>query len=223
VRVFRRSSAGATDGQAQDSQATQAPEAPAKSKPPAQTGKGRPTPKRSQAEANRYRSITGSTTSGRSRPAPATPGRKLTPEEKAKARTQARSERDKQMQAMRRGEAWALSARDRGPVKQLARDYVDAHRRPSEFYMYALVLVVIGLFAGRSNSASGNYVKYLLVLVIVIIVIDALLLRRSITKLSAERLPGESTRGVTLYATMRALQLRRLRSPAPRLKPGDKF
>jgi hypothetical protein len=223
VRVFRRSSAGATEGQAEDSQATEAPEAPAKSKPPAQTGKGRPTPKRSQAEANRYRSITGSTTSGRGRPAPATPGRKLTPEEKAKARAQARTDRDKQMQAMKRGEAWALSPRDRGPVKQLARDYVDAHRRPSEFYMYALILVVIGLVAGKSHSGSASYVQILLIVVIVIIVIDALLLRRSISKLAAERLPGESTRGITFYAVMRALQLRRFRTPAPRLKPGDKF
>jgi hypothetical protein len=221
--VFRRSSAGATEGQAQDSQPAPAPEAPAKSKPPAQTGKGRPTPKRSEAEANRYKSITGATTSGRGRPAPATPGRKLTPEEKAKARAQARSERDRQMQAMRRGEAWALSPRDRGPVKQLARDYVDGHRRPSEFYMYALVLLVIGLVAGKSHSAISSYMQIVLVFIIVVIVIDALLLRRTITKLAAERLPGESTRGVTVYAVMRALQLRRFRTPAPRVKPGDKL
>ena len=52
---------------------------------------------------------------------------------------------------------------------------------------------------------------------------DALLLRRSINKLAAERLPGESTRGITFYAIMRALQLRRFRNPAPRIKPGDSF
>jgi hypothetical protein len=28
---------------------------------------------------------------------------------------------------------------------------------------------------------------------------------------------------MTTYAVMRALQIRRFRSPAPRLKPGDKF
>jgi hypothetical protein len=223
VRVFRRSSAGATEGQAQDSQGTQPQEAPAKSKPPAQTGKGRPTPKRSQAEANRYRSITGSTTSGRSRPAASTPGRKLTPEEKTKARTQARTDRDRQMQAMRRGEEWALSPRDRGPVKKLARDYVDAHRRPSEFYMYALVLLVVGLLAGKSHSSISSYMQIVLIGIIIVIVIDALLLRRSISKLAAQRLPGESTRGITFYAVMRALQLRRFRTPAPRVKPGDKF
>jgi Protein of unknown function (DUF3043) len=220
--VFRRSSAGATKGEAQGSQATKAQEAPAKSKTPAQTGKGRPTPKRSQAEANRYRSITGSTTSGRGRPAASTPGRKLTPEEKAKARTEARIERDRTAQAMRRGEDWAYSPRDRGPIKGLARDYVDAHRRPSEFYMYALVLLVIGLVAGK-HGAIGSYLQIVLLAIIAIIVVDALLLRRSISKLAAERLPDQSTRGITLYAVMRALQLRRFRTPPPRVKPGDTF
>ena len=137
--MFRRSSAGATDGQAQGPQGSQTPEAPSKSKPTTQTGKGRPTPKRSAAEANRYRSLTGSTTSGRGPKSTAAPGRKLTPDEKDKVR----SERNRQMQAMRRGEEWALQPRDRGPMKKLARDYVDAHRRPSEFYMYALIILVV--------------------------------------------------------------------------------
>ncbi len=149
--MFRRSSSdGATDGKAQGSQGAQTPEAPAKSKPAAEAGKGRPTPKRSAAESNRYRTLTGSTTSGRGKPAPAAPGRKLTPEEK----TRARDDRSKQLQAMRRGEEWALGPRDRGPAKKLARDYVDAHRRPMEFYMYALIILIIALFAGRSHSGA---------------------------------------------------------------------
>ncbi len=150
--MFRRSSAGATDGKAQGPQGAQTPEAPAKSKPAAQAGKGRPTPKRSAAEANRYRTVTGSTTSGRGRPAATDPRRKLTPEEKAKAR----EDRTRQLQAMRRGEDWALGPRDRGPAKKLARDYVDAHRRPMEFYMYALIVLIIALFAGKSNSALAK-------------------------------------------------------------------
>jgi hypothetical protein len=224
MAVFQRSSAGATEGQAQDSQPALAPEAPAKSKAPAQTGKGRPTPKRSAAEANRYRSLTGSTTSGRNRSSStAAPGRKLTPEEKDKARAQARSERDRQMQAMRRGEEWALQPRDRGPMKKLARDYVDAHRRPSEFYMYALIVLVISLVAGKSHKALNSDLQFLLLAIIAVIIVDALLLRRSISRLAKERLPGESTRGVTFYAIMRALQLRRFRNPAPRIKPGESF
>ena len=217
--MFRRHSAGAADGKAQGPQGAQTPEAPAKSKPAAQAGKGRPTPKRSAAEANRYRTLTGSTTSGRGRPAATDTRRKLTPEEKAKAR----QDRTRQLQAMRRGEDWALGPRDRGPAKKLARDYVDAHRRPMEFYMYALIVLVIALFAGRSNSALASYMQIFLLVIIAVIVVDGYFLRRSITKVMHERLPGESTRGLALYSIMRALQLRRFRTPSPRLKPGDDF
>jgi Protein of unknown function (DUF3043) len=216
--VFRRSSDGAAEGTAQGSQGTQTPEAPTKTKPPEQTGKGRPTPKRSAAEANRYRTITGSTTSGRGRPAAADPKRKLTPEERARVR----EDRNKQLQAMRRGEEGALSARDKGPAKRLTRNYVDAHRRPMEFYMYALIVLVIGLVAGKSSSIS-SYTEPFLGAVILILVVDGYLLRRSIIKVVHERLPNESTRGLAVYAIMRGLQLRRFRNPAPQVKPGDDF
>jgi Protein of unknown function (DUF3043) len=219
--VFRRSSAGAAEGQAQGSQSpqgTQTPEAPAKSRPPAQAAKGRPTPKRATAEANRYRTVTGATTSGRGRTV-ADPKRKLTPEEKVKVR----EDRSRQMQAMRRGEDWALGVRDRGPAKRLTRDYVDSHRRPMEFYMYALIVLIIALFAEHSNKSLSNYMQIFLLVVVVIIAVDGYFLRRTILKVTSERLPGESTRGLGLYAIMRALQLRRFRTPAPRLKPGDEY
>jgi hypothetical protein len=223
--VFRRSSsAGATDGKAQGPQGAQTPEAPAQNKqaapkPAAEAGKGRPTPKRSAAEASRYRTVTGSTTSGRGGTATPDPRRKLTPEEKSKAR----DDRSKQLQAMRRGEEWALGPRDRGPAKKLARDYVDAHRRPMEFYMYALIVLIIALFAGRSNTALGSYMQIFLLVIIAVIAVDAYFLRRSIMRVVHERLPNESTRGLSFYAIMRALQLRRFRTPSPRLKPGDDF
>ena len=217
--MFRRSSAGATAGKAQDPHGAQPTEAPPKSKPAAQAGKGRPTPKRSTAEANRYRTLTGSTTSGRGRPTATDPKRKLTPEEKSKER----EDRNKQLQAMRRGEDWALGPRDRGPAKKLARDYVDSHRRPMEYYMYALIILVIALFTGKSNAALGKYLQIFLIVIIVIIAVDGLLLRRSVLKVVHERLPNESTRGLAFYSIMRGLQLRRFRTPAPRLKPGDEF
>ena len=219
MAVFRRSSAGATDGTAQDSQGVKDSGAPAKDRPAAQAAKGRPTPKRSEAEANRYRTITGSTTSGRGPTKAPDPKRKLTPEEKDKLR----ADRNKHFQAQQRGEEWALTARDRGPAKKLARDYVDAHRRPMEFYMYALVILIIALFTGKSKSALNSFVEYFLFAIIVVIAVDAYLLRRSVTRLVHERLPNESTRGLAFYAIMRGLQLRRFRTPAPGVKPGDKF
>src|SRR6516162_1217052 len=213
--VFRRSSAGAANGKATDSEAAQSQGAPAKTKPPAETGKGRPTPKRSEAERNRYRSITGSTTSGRGTRTGSGPKEKLTPENKASAR----AERIRRTEAMRRGEDWALSPRDRGPVRKLARDYVDSHRRPSEYYMYVVLLLLVALLS--RNATLNTYVSPLVLVLIVVVVIDAYLIRRALLKLAAERYPGESTRGMTTYAVMRALQIRRFRMPAPRLKPGD--
>jgi hypothetical protein len=86
--------------------------------------------------------------------------------------------------------------------------------------MYALVILIIVLFAGKSSSA-GKYMQLLLLAVVVVIAIDGFLLRRTVLRLAAERYPGESTRGAGLYTVMRALQVRRFRTPAPRLKPGQ--
>jgi hypothetical protein len=209
MAVFRRRSAGATDGTAQESPGAQSPDGPADSKPrsPAEAAKGRPTPKRSVAEAKRRQPITGSRATAAPR----------TKEEKAKARTN----RAGRYEAMKRGEAWALNPRDRGPARALARDYVDSKRRISEYYMYLLVVLLAAVFL-RSKAAQ-EFVSPLVLVLIVVIVVDALLIRRGLQKLIAERLPGESTRGLTTYAVMRALQIRRFRVPAPRVGPGDKF
>jgi hypothetical protein len=225
--VFRRRSAGATDGTAQDSPGAQSPDDPAEAKQPrssagsggttpltprsAEAAKGRPTPKRSEAERNRRQPITGS--GSRSR-APAAP---RTPEEKARAR----GDRARKYEAMKQGEAWALNPRDRGPAKALARDYIDSKRRISEFYMYILVVLLAAVFL--RNKTEQQYLSPLVLVLVVVILLDAQIIRRSLRRLVAERLPGESTRGLTMYAVMRALQIRRFRMPAPRVRPGDKF
>lgn len=121
---------------------------------------------------------------------------------------------------MRAGEEWALGPRDRGPIRKLARDYVDAHRRPSEYYMYALVVLLVALLS--RNNALNTYVSPLVLVLVVVIIVDGFYIRRALRKLAAERYPNESTRGMTTYAVMRALQIRRFRTPGPRLKPGDK-
>jgi DUF3043 family protein len=208
--VFRRRSAGATDGTSQDSPGAQSPDSPADVKQPrsaAEAAKGRPTPKRSVAERNRRQPITGS----RPQSAP------RTPEDKAKART----DRARKYEAMKQGESWALNPRDRGPVRALARDYIDSKHRISEFYMYILVLLLAAVFL--HNKTEQEYISPLVLVLVVIILVDAQLIRRSLVKLVSQRLPGESTRGLTMYAVMRALQIRKFRMPAPRVRPGDKF
>ena len=208
--MFRRHSAGATDGTAQDSPGSQSPDGPADVKQPrspAEAAKGRPTPKRSEAERKRRQPITGT------RPAPGP----RTPEDKTKART----DRTRRYEAMRRGESWALNPRDRGPARALARDYIDSKRRISEYYMYILVVLLAAVFL--KSSAEQKFISPLVLVLVLVIVVDAQLIRRGLNKLVAERLPGESTRGLTMYAVMRALQIRRFRVPTPRVKPGEKI
>jgi hypothetical protein len=211
--VFRRRSAGATDGTAQDSQGTQSPDTPAEDRPAAEAAKGRPTPKRSEAEKRRYQPITGARPAGR--------GGSSGGGRSSAGKSPDRTERARKYEAMKRGEEWALNPRDRGPVRALARDYVDSRRRPSEFYMYVLLILLVGLLS-RSKTIADYLSPFILVL-IVVVAVDGFLLRRSLRKLVAERLPGQDTRGLTMYSMMRALQIRRFRMPKPRVRPGDKI
>jgi hypothetical protein len=216
MSVFRRSSAGAADSKA-GSEAEQSQEAPAKTTPAAQAGKGRPTPKRSDAERNRYRSIQGGTTSGRGAPGAAAPKRKLTPEEKARDK----SDRAKRYEAMKRGDEAALGARDRGPVRRFARNYVDSHRRLSNYMMIVIVVLIVAL--PELGKVSKSYLSYIEFLVVALVILDAYFLGQTIRKQAEKRFPNESTRGIAWYAGMRALQIRQMRFPKPQVKPGDKI
>ena len=218
--MFRRGSAGPRGSTAQDDkggeQSPGAPQTtktaePGRARPTAEAAKGRPTPKRSEAERGRRQGITG--VPGRPAPGRGGAGR-------GGSGRDSKEDRIRRNEAMRRGEEWALPARDRGPVKALARDYVDSHRRLSEFYMYVMVAMIIVLFI-RASSVQV-YAEPIALLLIVFVAVDAFFLRYTLRKLIAQRLPGESTRGVTMYAVFRALQIRRFRVPPPRVGPGAK-
>jgi hypothetical protein len=159
------------------------------------------------AEAGRRQPVTGT----RATAAPRT----------AEGKAKARSDRAGRYEAMKRGEAWALNPRDRGAPRALARDYIDSKRRISEYYMYVLVILLVAVFL--RNSTAQAIISPLVLALVVLIVVDGLLIRRALQKLIAQRLPGESARGLTMYAVMRALQIRRFRVPAPRVQPGNKF
>ena len=169
-------------------------------------GKGRPTPKRSEAERRRRQPYT----APRDRKEAARAGR-----------DRQREDRTRRMQAMRRGEEWALMPRDRGPAKALIRNYVDSRRRLSEFYMYGLLVMLVLLFV--RTPVVQSIVPLLVVVAVLIMLVEGIFIGRRIRALAAERLPGESTQGVRMYAAMRALQIRQLRMPKPRVKPGDSY
>jgi Protein of unknown function (DUF3043) len=174
----------------------------------ATAGKGRPTPKRSEAERRRRQPYTAPT------------DRK---EAARAARNRGRDKRVSRMDAMRRGEDWALAPKDRGPVRALARDYVDSRRRISEFYLYAMPVLLVFTFMGSRSLLVQSLIPLFVMAAALLIFGEGYYLRQRIRALAQERLPGESTRGIGMYVAMRALQMRRLRVPKPRVKPGDSF
>jgi hypothetical protein len=166
-------------------------------------GKGRPTPKRSEAEKRRRY--------------------QLAPEDRKAAAKQARgrdrADRTRKTEAMRRGEEWALPAKDKGPVRALARDYVDSKRRFSEFYMYGLVVLLFLLFL--HSPVIQTVLPVVLIVMVLVMAGEGFWIGRKVGQLAAERYPGQSTRGIKMYSGMRALQIRQLRFPKPRVKPGE--
>jgi hypothetical protein len=208
--VFRRSRTSTDEGSGQDaangSEATSGADPAVTDSHAVTASKGRPTPKRSDAERRRRQPYT------------APKDRK---EASRTSRDRQRADRTRRMEAVRRGEEWALPPRDRGPVKALARDYVDSKRRVSEYYMYGLLVLLVLLFI--PSAVVKSIVPLLVLSAVVVMAVEGVFIGRRVKVLAGQRLPGESTRGLGLYAGMRALQIRKLRVPKPRVNPGDSF
>jgi DUF3043 family protein len=181
----------------------QAQDAADAARPGYTAAKGRPTPKRSEAEKRRRQPYTA-------------PGDRKAASQQGRDRD--RTARVRRMEAMRRGEDWALPRKDQGPVRALARDVVDSRRGLSEYYLYAIVVLVALLFVARGNPL----VDYIIVVILAILVIEGWFVSGKVLKLARQRFPAENTRGVRMYTAMRGTQIRKMRVPQPRVKPGDK-
>jgi hypothetical protein len=206
--VFRRRSADAAELPDQaDQDAQSQPAAEAASERSSQTqSKGRPTPKRSEAERRRRQ------------PYSAPADRKAAGQQ---SRDRDRASRARRNEAMRRGENWALPRKDQGPVRALARDYVDSRRSLSEYYMFGVLVLVVLLFVPALRKSAA--IDYAVLLILAVIVTESIIVSGRVIRLVHERLPGESTQGLRMYVAIRGTQLRRLRMPAPRVKPGNKI
>jgi hypothetical protein len=167
--------------------------------------KGVPTPKRSEAQANRRQ------------PYQAPADRKAAAQQ---SRQRDRADRVRKSEALQRGENWALPRKDQGPVRALARDVVDARRGVGEYYMLMVVLLVVLLvLPGKSTKLIADIVVVFLLLVIIV---EAWLVGKKVKRLAAQRFPNESTQGIVWYAATRGIQLRKMRIPKPRVGRGEK-
>ncbi|MFI2639749.1 DUF3043 domain-containing protein [Streptomyces sp. NPDC018610] len=170
-----------------------------------QAPKGRPTPKRSEAQSQR-RSVA------------------TTPTNRKDAAKRQREERrvamERQRQALANGDERYLPARDKGPVRRFARDFIDSRFNIAEFFlpMAVVILVLTMVRVGYMQQVA----LLLWLVVIVLIVLDSVLSGFRLRKRLAERFPGQNTKGAVAYGLMRSLQMRRLRLPKPQVKRGER-
>jgi hypothetical protein len=165
-------------------------------------GKGRPTPKRREAQRGRRRSMAPTSKKDAYR----------------RMRDEQRAERQRTAHALRSGDEKSLPARDRGPVRRYVRDFVDARRSVAEFFLpIAVAILVLSIVPVNTLNLIAST---LWMVVVVLIIVDSVVLVMQLKRGLRRTHPDESTKGVTAYALMRSMQIRRFRLPPPRIKPG---
>jgi hypothetical protein len=181
-------------------------------------GKGRPTPKRRDVAPKRQPI---------SAPQTAKEASRLRKQQTAQARSgtgrgpagASKMSTREYREAMRRGDESVLPRRDKGPVRKLARDYVDTHLLFSNFLLPSLLLV---LFAGYIPDHLGQYVTIAL---FVLFAMEWLWTGRRIHNLARQRFDKVADKPwvLGLYAGQRAFMPRRWRSPQATLRRGDEL
>ncbi|GAA0323694.1 DUF3043 domain-containing protein [Kineococcus aurantiacus] len=168
-------------------------------------GKGRPTPRRSEAQARNARPLV---------PADRKAAQKL-------SREAQRAERAKMQAALLTGDERYLPVRDRGAQKRFVRDVVDARRNVGEYFLIiAGVSLVLSMVASPLKSQVLLLGTTLLIYaMLAVVVVDSVLLGRRIRRAVAAKFP-EPERGLVSYGITRALQIRRMRRPVPMVARG---
>ncbi len=187
--------------------------APAQDAGPARTtGKGRPTPKRRDAQTKRRG------------PAPPPPRTQREAARLARAnrpdREQRRQQAAERRERMAAGDDRVLMARDRGPVKAYIRDVVDSRPHLMGLFMPLAVIVLISVLL--PIPAAQQYLSLFSLIVLLSMIIEGLFLGSQTTRKTRAKFPAEQIGGLGTgwYAFTRASQLRRLRVPKPRVERG---
>jgi hypothetical protein len=87
--------------------------------------------------------------------------------------------------------------------------------------MFGVVVLVVLLFVPTLRKSAA--IDYAVLLILAVIITESIFVSGKVIKLAQQRFPGENTHGLRMYVAIRGTQLRRLRMPAPRVKPGDKI
>jgi hypothetical protein len=126
----------------------------------------------------------------------------------------------RQRQAMVTGDDAHLPARDKGPERRFIRDYIDARWSVGEVVLPIMVIVLALSFLRTSWALMTVF--FLTYGLIAVAIVDAVLMWRRIkSRLIAKFGVGHVPQGATMYAVMRAFQLRPTRMPKPQVKRGE--
>ena len=180
--------------------------APVEETPLKAGGKGRPTPTRREAEA-----------AARARAkVPRTRKEQL----QAQRATRAESGR-KTREGMKAGDERYYLPRDKGPVRRFIRDYVDSRFSFVELVIPLLLVILVLGYTGSEAlvRASSTLMLVTLLLTVVTMVFLRFRVRRELTR----RFPDEPLKGTTYYLITRAMQMRFMRMPKPKVKIGEEL
>ncbi len=168
-------------------------------------------------------------------PDPSKPGKKDAPTPSRRDAEAARRERlnpslsRKEMRARERNAKTKLrdeqfSKSESVPGKVLVRDFVDSRRGVAQWSMpILLITLAVSLLVSSLNTGAALAVTFVTYAVFLLIAFDIFRMWTKYKRLHAERLPNVPTKGLLGYMLNRAINVRRLRMPAARVKPGDKI
>ncbi len=140
----------------------------------------------------------------------------------ARSREKQRQDRAEQREGLMRGDDRYLTARDKGPVRRLVRDIVDARRNVGSIFFFVTVAVLVCSMIPVWSIQLGSNFAFLGM--IFAILVDSVLLSRRVRRVVGERFPKSDERWGSLYfyAVMRSLNFRRMRIPKAQVNVGDK-
>jgi hypothetical protein len=172
------------------------------------------TPKKGEATPKRV-------INGRRPVAPAPANRK---EALKRAREKQRQDRMEQRAGMMAGDPRYLSARDRGPIRALARDVIDSRINVGTIFIFVLIAILIGSLQSMPGTVQAA-ANLLFLFMIVALLVDSAFVIRKVRKLARERHPDASERWGSLYfyTIMRSISFRFMRVPKPRVKIGQRI
>ncbi|WP_026421435.1 DUF3043 domain-containing protein [Actinokineospora inagensis] len=213
MRFLRRNAADSPDADQVEAAAVTVGDAGPKGHTP---GKGKPTPKRREAEGRKRGPVA---------PPPKTTREAMrrargSKEERKEGAAQRKEQRIEQRRRMAEGDDRYLMPRDRGPVKAYVRDLVDAKRNLLGLFMPLAILVFVSLLV--PSLQVQQYATLICLVMLVAMIVEAVLNARRVLKKVRAKFPKEPASGLSIgwYSFVRATQLRKLRIPKPRVSPG---